>query len=78
MINKIDNVEAERIINFLRDGVPVPEYVLDYSSEIDTVILQTIKNHLNKVDRGLTIAKFVRGDYGSGKSHFLAWSVLLH
>lgn len=72
MIKNINNIEAERIISALGDGVPIPDYVLTYSSEVNTSLLKQVKEHLVKVKRGLTIARFVKGDYGSGKSHFLS------
>lgn len=72
MITNISQLDAERIIYTLGDGVPHVEHILDYSSEGDTVLLNTVKDQLGKVKKGLTIARFIKGDYGSGKSHFLS------
>ncbi len=71
MTINLSQLEAERIINTLINGVPVPDYIMTYSSEIDNNLIKTVKEHLDKVKRGITVAKFVKGDYGSGKSHFL-------
>ena len=71
MNSRISQLESERIIHTLGDGVPVPDYIMDYSSDVNITLLNTVKDHLGKVNRGLTVARFVKGDYGSGKSHFL-------
>lgn len=72
MHSNISQLDAERIIQTIGDGVPAPDYIMDYSSEVDSELFMTVKDHLGKASRGLTIAKFVKGDYGSGKSHFLS------
>ena len=72
MNGKISEIDAQMIIETLKNGVPVPEYIMEYSSEVDTNLLGKVKSHLVKASNGLSIARFIRGDYGSGKSHFLS------
>ena len=68
----LTNIEAERIINTLSSGVPDSDNIMAYSSSIDNQLMDIISKHLNKVKRGITVARFVKGDNGSGKSHFLS------
>lgn len=67
----LDHTQAQRIINTLSSGVPDTEHIMAYSSSIDRQLIWTISEHLDKVRRGMTVARFVKGDNGSGKSHFL-------
>lgn len=71
MTTHISQLEAERIIQTIGDGIPAPDYIMDYSSEMDSNLLMNVRDHLDKTSRGLTVARFIKGDYGSGKSHFL-------
>lgn len=68
----LSEIEAERIIETLADGVPDPDHVMMYSSSMDSQLMGIINQHLDKIKRGLTIARFVKGDNGLGKSHFLS------
>lgn len=72
MDSNLSQLEAERIINTLSNGVPALDQIMAYTSEVDSKLIETIKGHLDKVKRGITIARFVKGGYGSGKSHFLS------
>jgi len=73
MPTRLSQVEAEMIIQTLGDGVPATEYIMDYSSEADSQLIETFKNHLNKVRRSVSVARFLKGNYGAGKSHFLSF-----
>jgi hypothetical protein len=72
MSSNLSQSEAEMIIQTLGDGVPIPDYVMEYSLEVDTPLLEKVKTHLDRVRRGISVARFIKGDYGSGKSHFLS------
>jgi len=68
----LTSIDAERVISTLSSGIPDTDHIMAYSSAIDNQLMETIRKHLDKVKRGITVAKFVKGDYGSGKSHFLS------
>ncbi|MBU0568550.1 ATP-binding protein [bacterium] len=74
MKNGIDQISTKRTIQSLRDGVPSPDHVLDYTS--DSYLIESpvsdIVGHLKDIQEGLSIAEFLRGDYGEGKSHALS------
>ncbi len=69
---RLSQLEAEMIIQTLGDGVPATDNIMDYSSDVDSELIVTVKKHLDKVRRGVSVARFLKGDYGSGKSHFLS------
>jgi hypothetical protein len=68
----LTSIEAESMINTLSSGVPDADHIMAYSSSLDNELMETISKHLDKVKRGITVARFVKGDNGSGKSHFLS------
>jgi len=62
---------AKKILEDLRSGVPCEEFVEEYSSK-ETTALRTLKEALDDVAAGeLSIVRFIRGSYGSGKTHTL-------
>lgn len=72
MNTHLSSTDAERIIETLASGVPDQDHVMTYSSAIDTPLKETITGYLAKAKRGITVARFVKGDNGSGKTHFLS------
>ena len=66
----INQVEAERMIETLRLGIPSRKYASAYSRGNESFLANVQKRHL---DSGLIGGKirFISGGYGSGKTHFL-------
>lgn len=66
----INQVEAERMIETLRLGIPSRKYASAYSRGNESFLANVQKRHL---DSGLIGGKirFISGGWGSGKTHFL-------
>ncbi len=63
---------GKRVVEDLRKGIPCEDLVEQYTSD-ETVALRKLKAAVDEVGSdGYSVVRFLRGAYGSGKSHTLA------
>ncbi len=68
---KMDPVEAEEIIAAVRKGVPPEKGAELYSVGRDELLLYFNQTFEALKNKGISDVKFISGDWGRGKSHFL-------
>jgi len=66
------NAQSRRAINLLRDGVPPEPAIAEWLRVGQSTLLQGLDAALSEALAGASVVRFIAGDPGFGKSHFLA------
>src|SRR5438309_769522 len=64
--------QSRRAVNSLRDGVPPQPAIADWLSVGQDALLRGLESALAQALAGNSVVRFIAGDPGFGKSHFLA------